>query len=206
MTIHANSSGFLSNALPYVNAPPHLGHALGLVQADAIARFRRLCGQSVRLVGGTDDSSLKNVRAAEQAGLEVTEFVRNNALRFRALNHALGVDFDDFVHTGGDSGHVTAVHELWRRCVRAGDVYEGSYRGRYCVGCEQFYSASELSDGRCPEHETVPELVDENNWFFRLSRYAPELEQLIDDDVLRVRPAERKSRSRRNGRANGRSR
>lgn len=193
MTINANSNGFLSAALPYVNAPPHLGHALELAQADAIARFRRLRGDSPRLVGGTDDNSLKNVRAAERAGVEVTEFVHANALRFKALNAALGVAFDDFVHTGTDIGHLAAVHELWRRCVRAGDVYQRAYRGRYCVGCEQFYAAGELASGLCPEHGTEPELVDESNWFFRLSRHAPQLEQLIRDDVLRVRPAERKA-------------
>jgi methionyl-tRNA synthetase len=193
MTNHSESSSFFSSALPYVNAPPHLGHALELVQADAIARFRRLKRESVRLVSGSDDNSLKNVRAAEHVGQEVSEFVRKNALRFEALNRALGIGFDDFVHTGSDPRHSAAVHELWKRCAEAGDVYESSYRGRYCVGCEQFYATAELVEGRCPEHGTLPELVDEKNWFFRLSRYGRKLEQLIDDDVLRVQPLERKA-------------
>jgi methionyl-tRNA synthetase len=193
MTISTESTGFFSCALPYVNAPPHLGHALELVQADATARFRRLRGESLRLVSGTDDNSLKNVRAAERAGISVSEFVRGNALRFEQLNRALGVGFDDFVHTGSDRRHSAAVRELWARCVRSGDVYEGSYRGRFCVGCEQFYAPAELADGPCPEHGTFPELVDEKNWFFRLSRYEREIERLIDDDVLRVRPLERKA-------------
>jgi methionyl-tRNA synthetase len=193
MITNSDPASFFSNALPYVNAPPHLGHSLGLAQADAIVRFRRLQGESVRFVSGTDDNSLKNIRAAERAGSPVSEFVRSNSLRFEALNEALGVVFDDFVHTGSDPRHSAAVSELWTRCAGTGDVYESSYRGLYCVGCEQFYTAAELEDGLCPEHGAPPELVDEKNWFFRLSRYERELERLIATDVVRVRPLERKA-------------
>ena len=193
MANFTDSNEFFSNALPYVNAPPHVGHALGLAQADAVTRLRRSRSGSVRLVSGTDDNSLKNVRAGEAAGVSVSELVRDNALRFEALNAALGVAFDDYVHTGRDPRHAAAVHELWTRCARDGDVYQGSYRGRYCVGCEQFYTDAELAGGLCPEHARLPELVDERNWFFRLSRYQREIERLIEDDRLRVRPIERKA-------------
>src|SRR5262249_23586499 len=152
-----NPASFLSTALPYVNAAPHLGHALELVQADAILGFERLRGSDVRFVSGSDDNSLKNVRAAERLGVATDLFVAENARRCVALSEGLGVHHDAFVHTGSDATHRAAVAELWRRCARAGDIYRDRYRGLYCVGCEQFFSETELRDGVCPEHGTLPE-------------------------------------------------
>ena len=184
---------YLTTALPYVNAAPHLGHALELVQADTLARHRRLRGQRVRFLTGTDENALKNVTAAAEAGVPVAEFVAGNADRFAALQGVLGLSFDDFIRTGSDPRHAAGIVELWRRSVARGDFYRRSYEGLYCAGCEQFYEPAELCAGRCPEHGVPPEPVAETNWFFRLSRYGARIEQAISSGAVRVEPVARRN-------------
>lgn len=180
---------YLTVAIPYVNAAPHLGYAYELVLADACARARRaLPGAAVRFLGGTDDYSLKNVLAAEAARVPTADFVAANAERFAALAVPLSLSFDDFVRTSADDRHVPAVQHLWRAVGARGDLYRRAYEGSYCVGCEQFYEPSELVRGCCPEHGTAVDQVAEENWFFRLSAYQGYLEQLIGSGELRVTP------------------
>src|SRR5262245_26590141 len=126
---------FVSTAIPYVNASPHIGFALELLLADVIARHARC-----RFLSGTDDNSLKNALAAEQAGLTTAAFVRERAAEFRQLRELLNVCYDDFLSTSTDPRHAPTVEDLWRRCAQNGDIYESNYEGLYCVGCEQFYA------------------------------------------------------------------
>ncbi len=182
---------YITTTIPYVNARPHIGHALELVQADVLARYRRARGEDVRFQSGTDDNSLKNVLAAGAAGTPVREFVDRNAGAFAALGGALSLTFDDFIRTSRDPRHRPGVERFWRACAR--DLYRKRYEGLYCTGCEQFYTPAELRDGRCPEHETVPQRVSEENWFFRLSRYAAPLRAAITSGRLRITPAGRRN-------------
>jgi methionyl-tRNA synthetase len=182
---------YLSTTLPYVNARPHLGFALELVQADVLARHHRRRGAEVRLQTGSDDNSLKNVLAAQAAGLPVAEFVDANATAFARLREPLRLSTDDFIRTSRDPRHRAGVHRLWRDCAAAGDLYRRHYTGLYCVGCEHFCQPADLVAGRCPEHGTEPERVEEENWFFRLSRYADVLYDLIAGGTLGVEPVER---------------
>jgi methionyl-tRNA synthetase len=184
---------YITTSIPYVNARPHIGHALEYVQADALARYQRLSGRDVWFLTGTDENSLKNVRAAEREGIPTSALVERNAAQFLALRGALGLSFDDFIRTSADTRHREGVAKLWRACERSGDIYRRPYRGLYCVGCEQFYAPDELADGLCPEHLVAPELVEEENYFFRLSRYAGRLRELIETDQLRIVPATRKN-------------
>ncbi|MGW3562498.1 methionine--tRNA ligase [Streptomyces sp. NPDC000941] len=184
---------YITTTIPYVNARPHLGFALELVQADTLARHHRRRGEQVRLLSGTDDNSLKNVLAAEAAGVDVQSFVDRNADAFAALRGPLALSFDDFIRTSSDPRHRVGVERLWRRCAASGDLYRKEYEGLYCVGCEQFYTPDELVDGRCAEHGTEPQLVAEENWFFRLSRYADRLHQLISSGDLRIEPVARRN-------------
>jgi methionyl-tRNA synthetase len=176
----------VTTSIPYVNGSPHIGHALELVQADVLARHRRQRGDEVWAQTGTDDNALKNVRSAEAEGIPVADYVARMADRFVALGEALDLSFDDFVRTSTDPRHRPTVERLWRACERSGDLYRRSYTGLYCVGCEAFV------DGDCPEHEEKPELVSEDNWFFRLSRYRDRLAELIGSDVVEIVPATRK--------------
>ncbi len=184
---------YLSTTIPYVNSRPHLGYALEAVQADVLARHHRRIGDEVRLQSGTDDNSLKNVIAADRHGISTRELVNRNASAFAALAEQLSLSLDDFVRTSSDPRHRPGVERLWRACAARGDLYRKAYEGLYCVGCEQFYAEAELSDGRCPDHGTAAELVAEENWFFRLSRYAGRLAELISTGELRIEPASRRN-------------
>jgi methionyl-tRNA synthetase len=187
------NSIYITTTIPYVNARPHLGFALELVQADVLARYYRDRGERVRFQAGTDDNSLKNVLAAQAAGVAVREFVDANAAAFTGLRRPLRLSVDDVIRTSADPRHAPGVERLWRACAARGDLYRRRYAGRYCVGCEQFYPTAELAGGRCPEHGTVPEPVAEENWFFRLSRYAGELRRLVAGGTIRIEPAERRN-------------
>ena len=187
------TSAYITTTIPYVNARPHLGFALELVQADVLARYRRSVGEQVRLQAGTDDNSLKNVLAAQAAGVGVQRFVDANAAAFTGLAQPLDLSIDDLIRTSSDPRHPAGVERLWRACAASGDLYRRHYEGLYCVGCEQFYTTAELAGGRCPEHGTVPDLVAEENWFFRLSRYAGQLRGLIADGTIRIEPAQRRN-------------
>ncbi|MDT7845745.1 methionine--tRNA ligase [Streptomyces justiciae] len=184
---------YITTTIPYVNARPHLGFALELVQADTLARHRRQRGDDVRLLSGTDDNSLKNVLAAEAEGVDVRTLVDRNADAFAALRDPLALSLDDFIRTSSDPRHRAGVEHLWRRCAEAGDLYRKAYEGLYCVGCEQFCTPDELLDGRCAEHGTEPQRVAEENWFFRLSRHADRLRELITSGALRIEPAARRN-------------
>ncbi|MGZ0145658.1 methionine--tRNA ligase [Kribbella sp. WER1] len=181
---------YITTALPYVNAAPHLGHALEFVQADVLARHRRLRGQPVRFLSGTDDHALKNVLAARNAGAPVAAYVRNAADRFEALQGVLGLSCDDYIRTSSDPRHRPGVEYLWERCASAGDFYQRAYTGLYCVGCEQFY---EPDVGVCPEHGTRPEEVTETNWFFRLSRYGGQIKEAITSGAVTINPPQKRN-------------
>ena len=127
---------YLSTTIPYVNARPHLGHALELVQADALARHYRRLGYQVRFQSGTDDNSLKNVLAAQAAGRPVQDLVTANGRAFAELRGPLGLSTDDFIHTSTDPRHRPGVERLWQACAAAGDLYRRPYEGLYSVGCE----------------------------------------------------------------------
>ncbi|MEM9038234.1 MAG: methionine--tRNA ligase [Actinomycetota bacterium] len=180
---------YLTAALPYVNASPHLGHALELVDIDAVARHWRRRGHHVRTFTGTDDNARKNVAAARAAGRPVTELVAERGDEFLALAEPLGVGLDDTLRTSTDPRHRTGVAWFWRRWHDAGDLYRDDYEGWYCTGCEAF-----LDDDRpCPEHERRPERVTERNWFFRLSRYRDLLRWEIERGRLRIEPEVRRN-------------
>lgn len=195
---HQSSNGtqpryYITTAIPYVNARPHIGHALEFVLTDALARYHRLKNEDVWFLTGTDENSLKNVQAAEREGISTQALVERNAAYFYALRDSLNLSFDDFIRTSTESRHLDGVRKLWQACAQSGDVYKRAYQGLYCVGCEQFYTEDELLDGLCPEHRTQPEVVEEENYFFRLSRYADQLSELIEADQLRIVPQTRKN-------------
>jgi methionyl-tRNA synthetase len=184
---------YITTAIPYVNGDPHLGHALELVQADVLARHRRLRGDEVRFLSGTDDNALKNVDAALKAGRPVSDFVAEKAQRFVELAGPLQLSNDDFIHTSTDPRHRPGVERLWRACAEAGDLRQRDYEGLYCPGCEAFVVPGELEDGRCPEHGEPPELIVERNWFFALSRYQDALLDLVESGRLRIEPEHRRN-------------
>lgn len=194
--IHSNaqqSTFYITTSIPYVNARPHIGHALEFLQADVFARYQRLQGKDVRFQTGTDENAFKNVQSAEEAGIAVDELVAQNSTHFEALGKVLNLSFDDFIRTSAEQRHIQGAHKLWQACAANGDIYKKAYRGYYCVGCEVFLCPDELIDGTCPIHGTEPDLIEEENYFFRLSRYQDRLIELIESDRLRIVPETRKN-------------
>src|SRR3989344_3915364 len=141
---------FISTAIPYVNAKPHIGFALELVQADVWARFQRQEGNEVYFLTGTDENSLKNVQSAEKAGEEVSLFVEHHAAIFKDLANKLSISNNDFIRTAVEERHIKGAQKLWEACKK--DIYKKAYKGFYCVGCEEFKTEKDLAGGRCPEH------------------------------------------------------
>src|SRR5262249_51469748 len=154
---------------------------------DTLARHARLRGEPVRLQSGTDDNSLKNVFAAEAAGVPVADYVDANAQRFADLAAPLSIAYDDFVRTSADPRHRRGVEALWGACEAAGDLSLDTYEGLYCVGCEAYLTEDELDPtGNCPEHASPPQRLAERNWFFRLSRYTDRIAAAITSGELRI--------------------
>ncbi|MBI4117921.1 MAG: methionine--tRNA ligase [Parcubacteria group bacterium] len=183
---------FISTSIPYVNAYPHLGHALEFVQADVLVRYRRLMGGDVFFLTGTDENALKNVQAAREAGVTVPTFVEERAEAFKRLAAKLSVATDGFIRTT-EKRHFDGAQKLWQ-ALDPNDVYKKAYSGLYCVGCEEFKLERDLVGGFCPEHPGKKlELVEEENYFFRLSRYTEELRTLIVSGKLAVVPDVRKN-------------
>ena len=184
---------YITTAIPYVNAAPHVGHALEFVQADAIARIHRLLGDDTRLLSGGDENALKNVQAAEKAGIPLQEFIDKNSLLFEDLAKKLNVQFDVFQKGSDTEHHYTASQKLWKLCEH--DIYKKSYEGLYCIGCEQYYTEDELNEqGECFEHPGKKlELVKEENYFFKLSAYQKQLIDLITSDTVKIVPETKKN-------------
>ena len=185
---------YLTAAIPYVNARPHLGHAQEFVEGDTIARHKRQHGFEARYISGADENSLKNVQAAEKEGITPKELCDRNCKAFTDLAEALNIGFDEFFRSSSQA-HVKSSQELWRRCGESGDIYKKTYSGLYCVGCELFYTRDELNEnGECFEHPGRPlDEVEEENYFFRLSRYQHELEHLLESEEYAVVPETRKN-------------
>lgn len=184
---------YITTTIPYVNARPHIGHALEFVQTDAFARYHRARGDDTYVLTGTDENSLTNVLAAEREGITPRELVDRNSSWFQELAQHLDFSFDQFIRTAVDPRHRAGAEKIWRAVEAAGDIYRRYYSGLYCVRCEQYYDEAELVDGLCPDHRIPPELIEEENYFFRLSRYAEPLRDLIVSDRFLVIPETRKN-------------
>jgi methionyl-tRNA synthetase len=167
---------YLTTTLPYVNADPHIGFALEMVQADIYARYRALQGDEVFFNTGTDEHGLKIYRKALEEGKEPQAYVDEYAAKFRLLKDKLNLSPDiHFIRTT-DPHHKAAAQELWRRCKKNGDIEKRTYKGLYCVGDEAFIKESELVNGRCPNHPTMDLIeIEEENYFFMLKKYEGKL-------------------------------
>ena len=184
---------YITTTIPYVNAPPHLGHALEFVQADIIARYHRnILGEETYFMTGTDENAIKNVHAAEKEGVWVADFVARNSRHFKDLLEKLNISNDDFVRTT-ESRHTRAAQALWEATRK--DIYKKSYTGLYCTGCEAFYKKEDLNEkGECFEHPGKPvEEVTEENYFFKLSKYEGWLKEKIESGGISIVPEKRRN-------------
>jgi methionyl-tRNA synthetase len=186
-----NKPFFVTTAIDYVNAAPHVGHAVEKVLTDVVARYHRLIGDETYFLTGSDENSLKNVQAAEKAGKPVGIFVTENVEIFKNLSESLNLSFDQFIRTT-EKRHFEGVKKMWLK-FDPEDLYKKKYRGLYCVGCEEFKMEKDLVDGKCPDHQTAPDVIEEENWFFKLSKYSDRLLEKIKSGELKIYPDYRRN-------------
>jgi methionyl-tRNA synthetase len=178
---------YLTTPLYYVNDRPHLGHAYTNIVADTMARYHRLAGDDVWLLTGTDEHGDKIAQAAAKAGVTPQAMADQNSAAFRETWGALGIEYDDYIRTT-EARHKTVVQAVLQKLWDAGEIYLGRYGGQYCVGCERFYTEKEIVDGKCPDHQTPLTFIEEENYFFRMSKYQDWLIGYIEGHPGFIRP------------------
>ena len=161
---------YITTPIFYVNAQPHLGHAYTTVVADTYCRYKRLCGNDVRFQTGTDEHGDKIAQAAADEGIAPGAYADKISDMFRQSWPLLNIEPDNFIRTT-DADHIQTVQAVLQKVYDQGDIYFSEYTGLYCKGCERFLTEKELVDGKCPDHQTEPDEIREENYFFRMSSY-----------------------------------
>jgi methionyl-tRNA synthetase len=161
---------FISTPIYYVNARPHLGHAYTTIVADVTCRFHSMAEEETFFLTGTDEHGDKIVRAAKKENMSPRPYVNRISKLFKNLWPDLNIKYDAFIRTT-DTSHIAVVEHVLQKIHDSGDIYFSEYEGRYCFGCERFYTERELQEGKCPDHQTTPEIIKESNYFFKMSRY-----------------------------------
>ena len=184
---------YITTSIPYVNAPPHLGNILDSLYADVLVRYKRAQGHDARFLVGTDEHGAKIVRTAKLAGVTPRELVSKNSDRYRKLREVLELSWDDFIRTSDENRHWPGAKKMWQLLDKSGDLYKKKYKGLYCIGHEAFITDKDLQDGKCKDHQKEPELIEEENWFFQLSKYTKKIETKIKSNELRIVPESRKN-------------
>jgi len=174
---------YITTAIDYVNAAPHIGHAFEKVLADAIARWKKINGEKVWFLTGTDENAQKNAQVAKENNIDVQEFVDKNSKLFIDLCKKLDIDYDRFIRTTEEE-HKKKAQEIFKKVYDKGEIYKGKYEGWYCTGCESFITEKELVDGKCPEHNKKPEWLSEDAYFFKLSKYKTKLIKFVEDYIV----------------------
>lgn len=178
----------LTTTLPYVNSAPHVGFALEIVQADVVARFKKSTGYDVFFNFGTDEHGLKIYKKAQEQDKDPQDYVDEYAKKFDKLKAALNLNYNSFIRTT-DPHHIKAAQEFWERCKANGDIYKKIYKTKYCIGCELEKTDSELENGKCPLHPNVDlETIEEENYFFKFSKYQKPLLEFYEKNPNFVVP------------------
>ncbi len=183
---------YITSSIAYANSGPHIGYAYELILADFIARYKRERGLNTFFLTGTDEHGDKIIRSAQKAGVGPQAFVDGNVLKFKDLCKKINISNDFFIRTSDKKNHWVGAQAFWVKLLSSGDIYKGLYKGLYCVGCEAFVTEKDLVDGNCPNHDTPPEEIEEENYFFKLSKYAEEVKSKIISNEFEIIPHTRK--------------
>jgi methionyl-tRNA synthetase len=183
---------YITTAIPYVNAAPHIGFAMEAIQADSLARYHMMKGDKTYYLTGVDEHGVKLYETAKEAGEDTQKFADKYALKFEALKGVLNLTNEGFIRTTSDY-HKKGAQKLWKVLADKGDIYKGSYEGLYCAGCEAYVSEKDLIDGKCPNHDKPLKTLKEDNYFFKLSKYSDRIKEAILKDELKILPESRKN-------------
>jgi methionyl-tRNA synthetase len=181
---------YLTTAIPYANANPHVGFALEILYADVMVRYQRLLGKEIYFLTGTDEHGQKMLKTAKELGISVENYAAEKSAKFQELADEWDISNDDFIRTT-EERHMTRAQNFWRECLKTGDIFKKKYKGLYCTGCESFKTEKDLVEGKCPDHNREPEMIEEENYFFRLSRYQEPIEFLFNKNKQFVIPESR---------------
>ena len=181
------SAFYLTTPIYYVNARPHLGHAYSTIVADAMARYHRLAGDETYFLTGTDEHGDNIARVAAQAGVSPQAYADQISGAFRDTWRRLGITNDDYIRTT-EPRHAKVVQAILQKLWEAGEIYLGSYGGHYCFNCERFYTEKEIVDGKCPDHQKPLTWIEEQNYFFKMSKYQGWLIEYINGHPDLIRP------------------
>jgi methionyl-tRNA synthetase len=183
---------YITTSIAYTNAEPHLGFALESIQADVLARYHRVIGDDVFFLTGTDEHGVKIVKSAAQNNKTPKQFTDEISKKFIELKKILNLSNDDFIRTTDKKKHWQGVEKVWLNLKKNKDIYKKQYKGLYCFGCEAFITEKDLIDGKCPVHLKEPEKIEEENYFFQLSKYSKKIEKAIETDKVKIIPIARK--------------
>lgn len=188
-----NNKFYITTSIAYTNAPPHIGFALESLQADVLARYHKNSGKDVFFLTGTDEHGAKIKKAADKEKKDTKKFVDDIAKKFQNLKLVLNLSNDDFIRTTDSKRHWPAVQKVWLELKKNGDIYKRQYNGLYCLGCEAFITKKDLIADKCAVHQKEPEVIQEENYFFRLSKYADKIKKSIEQGKFRIVPETRKN-------------
>jgi methionyl-tRNA synthetase len=184
---------YITTSIFYANALPHIGSALETVQADVLARYNRNLGKQVFFLTGTDEHGKKVAGAAGKAGKSPEKFTNEVSSCFKKLTKALNLSNNDFIRTTDKKRHWPSVKKAWLELEKKGDIYKKKYKGFYCLGCEAFITKKDLKNNKCIFHQKKPEIVEEENYFFRLSKYSKQIQEIIKKNKIKIVPESRKN-------------
>ena len=184
---------YITTAIAYLNGSPHLGHALEIIQADCVARFYRILGRDLVFQTGSDEHGIKIYSTAQKKNENIESLIEKFYKEFIDLYKKLNISHDRFIRTT-DQKHKRGASKLWNELNKKGDIYKSNYIGNYCVGCESYKTINELEDGKCPYHPNRELLqIKEENYFFKLSKYAEKLIEIYENDEIQIYPKKRKA-------------
>ncbi len=185
---------YITTSIPYASAGPHVGHILDPLIADVLARYHRdVKNEEVKFLVGTDEHGIKIVRTAEAQNKTPKQLVDENSAKYRALKETLNLSYTDFIRTTDREKHWPGVIKMWNLLLEAGKIEKRKYRGLYCVGHESFVTEKDLVNGICPDHQKAPEVIEEENWFFKLSDHSKQIAEALESGKMQVVPESRKN-------------
>lgn len=190
--MHRNSF-YITTPIFYPNGELHLGHAYTVTLCDIVSRYQRLLGKEVHFLTGSDEHTVKAVRAGEKIGKGPQEYIDGIVQSFTDLYGKLDISYDQFIRTSDKAVHWPGAIKLWEKLVASGDIYKNTYKGLYCAGHESFVTEKDLVDGKCPDHGVAPEEIEEENYFFRLSKYADIIREKLESGEIAIQPENRKN-------------
>ncbi len=184
---------YITTSIVYTNADPHIGFAEESIQADVLARWHRALEEDVYFLTGTDEHGSKIAKKAKELNKNPQDFVDEISQKVKELAGVLNLSNNDFIRTTDKKRHWPVVEKVWKKLEENGDLYKKKYEGLYCIGCETFVKEKDLEDGKCSIHKKDLEIVEEENYFFKLSKYQDEIKERIEKDELKIIPETRKN-------------